>query len=109
MVPTPPAPLIDGSAAVAGSWQGMGIVIAELAIFLVVALGFTYGGRVLAWAVKFGVKDAAIDTSAEGEPRRSNRNMRLTGHNHLTKDNRSVPKRYRTESLGMRPFRKRGR
>jgi len=56
VVPTPAADLIDGAAVIGGAFQFMPTVTDALLIFIVLSLGWAYGGRVLSWARKFGRK-----------------------------------------------------
>jgi hypothetical protein len=55
-VPTPSAPLIDSSAVIGGAFNFMPVVTSALALFVVAALGWKYGGRVLEWVLRFGAK-----------------------------------------------------
>ena len=55
-VPTPTAPLIDGAGVISGAWSFMPTITEALGIFIVLALGWKYGGRVLKWALSFGKK-----------------------------------------------------
>jgi len=56
VVPTPAADLIDGAAVIGGAFNFMPVVTGALAIFVVAALGWRYGGRVLKWTLSFGKK-----------------------------------------------------
>lgn len=54
IVPTPSVPLVDASAIIGGAFDFMPVVTGALALFVVIALGWRYGGRVLSWVLRFG-------------------------------------------------------
>jgi phage-related tail protein len=56
VVPTPAAALIDAAGVIGGAFNFMPVVTGALALFVVAALGWKYGGRVLNWVLRFGAK-----------------------------------------------------
>jgi len=53
-VPTPSAALIDAGAVIGGAFDFMPVITSALGLFVVAALGWKYGGRVLSWVLRFG-------------------------------------------------------